>query len=312
MTATAGRSRAQAPAPAPPAAVFLVGAPRSGTTLLYKSLCLHPEAAWISNWVRRRPGLPQLAVLNRWAPRRPRTRREVWFAGGGNAYVYGERRSLSHRLFPMPVEGEPLFARCGLPGPGGDPAAPDLVALRAAATAIVRASGGRVFVNKRIAHNWRVPLLAAAFPEARFVEIVRDGRAVAYSLSRVDWWEDCDLGWTTGTPRQWRAAGGDPWELCARHWTAELDVLAGGLAGVAPERRLRLSYEDFVAAPVDTLGRVAAFVGLGPDAGWHRSLGELGFPDRRETWREKLDREVVARIEAVQQTHLEANGYVLG
>ncbi|MBV9253816.1 MAG: sulfotransferase, partial [Actinobacteria bacterium] len=35
--------------------LFLVGAPRSGTSLLYKALCLHPDAAYISNWVNRFP-----------------------------------------------------------------------------------------------------------------------------------------------------------------------------------------------------------------------------------------------------------------
>jgi hypothetical protein len=29
--------------------LFLVGVPRSGTTLLYKLLCLHPDVAYISN-----------------------------------------------------------------------------------------------------------------------------------------------------------------------------------------------------------------------------------------------------------------------
>lgn len=301
------------PSTAAPPAVFLVGAPRSGTSLLYKCLCLHREAAWISNWVRRWPGLPQLAALNRWADRRPKARLAVWFGGGDNAYVYGDWRPARDRLFPMPVEGEPLFARFGLPGPGGRQGmTPDLEGLAASAAAIVRAGGGRLFVSKRIAHNWRVPLLAAAFPEARFVEIVRDGRAVALSLSRVDWWEDCDLGWTAGTPRRWREQGGDRWELCARHWVAELDALAGGLAAVPRVPRLRVAYEDFVAAPLGTLAAVADFAGLDPDPGWRDRLGELKFPDRRESWREHLAPDVVARIEAVQRPHLEANGYVTG
>src|SRR6266511_4315156 len=58
------------------APLFIVGAPRSGTSLLYKLLCLHPRAAWISNWGRRAPGQPALAMLNRLAPRlRRRLRR---------------------------------------------------------------------------------------------------------------------------------------------------------------------------------------------------------------------------------------------
>ena len=298
-------------ASAPP--VFLVGAARSGTSLLYKSLCLHPDAAYISNWVRRFPGRPELAGLNRLPVRLSGMQRTVWFGGGGNAYVYGSPRRLVERIFPMPVEGEPVFTHCGIPEPTPDNAIPggeSLEALRTEIRRIARAGGGRVFVNKRIANNWRIPTLVAAFPSARFVEIVRDGRAVAYSLSRVDWWDDSDLPWLGGgTPKQWAAAGLDPWELCAYNWVAELDATAGGLRQVDPTRHLRLRYEDFVAAPVDTLERVADFAGLPSSTLWSSRLSGLRFPDRNESWRSKLDPVVVGRIEATQADKLREYGY---
>ncbi|HEY3240148.1 MAG TPA: sulfotransferase [Acidimicrobiia bacterium] len=293
--------------------VFLVGAARSGTSLLYKCLCLHPDTAWISNWVRRYPGRPGLAILNRAAGWFPRARQEVWFGGGGNAYVYGSPRSLLARVFPMPVEGEPVFARCAVPGPGAAAVVttPERAeAFRRAVSVMVRSGGGGVFVSKRIGHNWRIPYLRACFPEARFVEIVRDGRAVALSLSRVDWWEDNELAWREGTPRQWRQAGGDPWELCARNWVAELDAVAGGLDAVPATQRLRVTYERFVADPHGTLDEVARFAGLAPSPAWDRVLGDLRFPDRNESWRHQLDAGAVRTIETVQGDHLRAYGYV--
>jgi hypothetical protein len=294
---------------APP--VFLLGAARSGTSLLYKCLCLHPEAAWASNWVRRFPGAPVLGGLNRLPARFPAARTAVWFGGGGNAYVYGTPRRLAERVFPMPVEGEPFFNRHGIAPPGGKaPGGPST--LRAAVASVTRAAGGRVFVNKRIANNWRVPQLLDAFPSARFVELVRDGRAVAYSLSRVDWWEDSELVWLPGTPADWHRQGMDPWELCARNWVAEVDAIAGGLGGVAPGRRLRIAYEDFVAAPIDVLDRVAAFAGLLPSTEWRSRLGQLSFPDRNEAWRGRLEPAVARRIETFQHDHLVANGYAVG
>lgn len=291
MSGAAGNALEQAPP------VFLVGAARSGTSLLYKCLCLHPDTAWISNWVRRHPGQPALAALNRLSGRFPRARQEVWFGGGANAYVYGSPRSVLARAFPMPVEGEPLFA----PGRAEE--------LRWAVSVMVRAGGGRVFVSKRIGHNWRIPYLRRCFPEARFVEIVRDGRAVALSLSRVDWWDDSELAWREGTPRQWRQAGGDPWELCARNWVAELDAVAAGLDFVPSAQRLRVSYEDFVAEPRRTLDDVARFAGLAPTPAWTRALAGLRFPDRNDSWRQQLDAGVLRTIEAVQGSHLRAHGY---
>ena len=47
--------------------VFILGPARSGTTLLYKGLCLHPDVAFISNWSARFPRLPVVAgAESRW------------------------------------------------------------------------------------------------------------------------------------------------------------------------------------------------------------------------------------------------------
>jgi hypothetical protein len=142
------------------------------------------------------------------------------------------------------------------------------------------------------------------------VALVRDGRAVAYSLSRVDWWEGSTVWWHGGTPATWRAQGGDPWELCARNWVEDLHAMEGGLAQVPDERVLRLSYESFVADPLGTLERAARFVGLERSSAWMRAVSDLRFPNRNEAWREALDEETIRTITQVQKTDLERYGYV--
>jgi hypothetical protein len=294
--------------------VFLVGPARSGTSLLYKALCLHPDAGYVSNWVRAVPRLPELAVLNRIPRRLPALRRSVWFGSDSNAYVYGVKRSQLERLFPMPVEGEPLFRHCGLVQFDWErEAAPSTQrrALRRSFSSIRRSAGASVVINKRIANNRRIPQLLAAFPEARFVSIVRDGRAVAYSLSRVDWWEDDIVWWYGGTPRRWREEGGDPWEICARNWVEELAEIEHGLSDVPEAQKLEISYEGFVAAPVDVLADVAAFAGLDPSrGGWRSGLSQLSFPDRNEAWARRLEPDVIAQVEAIQRPALDRYGYV--
>lgn len=295
-----------------PAPVFLVGPARSGTTLVYKALCLHRDVAWLSNYVRRAAALPHAAALNRICGLAPQTRRTVWFSGGDNAYVYGARRPLAHRVFPMPVEGEPVYTRCGIAArPGGiaDGVAPDLVRLRRVFDTVRRTSGGRVLVNKRIANNLRIPLLCSAFPDARFVFLVRDGRAVAYSLSRVDWWADSMVWWYGDTPARWARDGGDPWELCARNWLEDHGAAEAGLVAVPRQQRFDVRYEDFVTAPIETLRAVADFAGLRADPAWEGELRALRFPDRNHTWRQRLDPAVIDRITAVQRPLLDRLGY---
>lgn len=292
--------------------LFLLGAARSGTTLLYKALCLHPEVAYISNWSRRAPALPLLALLNRVPPYVPDTRRAVWFGPeAANAYAYGRRRRLWERLFPAPVEGEPVYRYCGVgQDQRGSPDLDQVARLRRSFAALRRFGGGSLLVSKRIANNQRIAILAAAFPDARFVHLIRDGRAVAYSLSRVDWWQDDVVWWYGDTPRRWRQEGGDPWELCARHWVRELAAIGEGLAAVPPGQQLELRYEELVERPIASVKRVAAFAGLADDDGWVTELDRLRYPNRNEAWREKLPADVRARIEDLQIGELRRLGHV--
>ena len=292
--------------------IFIIGAARSGTSLLYKTLCLNRSVAYISNWVARYPATPQLAALNRLASRMPEARRRVWFSGGSNAYVYGSRRPSRDRMFPMPVEGEPVYLRCGidqLSDSGHDIDDDKIRRLRGAFSSIARYAGAPIFVNKRIANNRRIPLLRAAFPDARFVEIIRDGRAVALSLSRVDWWPESVVWWYGGSPQEWEAEGRDPWEICARNWVEELVEIERGKSAVEDSMVLTLRYESFVADPHGTLDEIASFIGVGKDSGWEREVAQLSFPPKAESWRETLAPEALELIASIQQEKLEALGY---
>jgi hypothetical protein len=234
----------------------------------------------------------------------------VWFGGGDAAYVYGRKRPLWQRAFPMPVEGEPVYRRAGVP----DAADSDLPAVSAALVKafgrVRRAGGGQVVVSKRIANNRRIPLLAAAFPTALFVDLVRDGRAVAASLARVDWWPDSRLWWFDNlTPRAATVAGADPWELRARAWVEEAAAARAGLATVHPEQVLSTTYERFVAEPSLVLDEIATFAGLTPSVAWRRRLAGVQFPDRNQAWRADVPAAAVATIERVQGQALAHHGY---
>lgn len=290
--------------------LFVVGAPRSGTSLAYRALSLHPQAAYISNWLARTPGWPVLSLLNRIPRALPGLRSKYWFGEESNAYRYGRRRPLLERLFPAPVEGGPVFNAFGIRD-GATKLEPDRAsALRRALAGPVRYGGGATLVSKRIANNRSLGLLAEVLPEARFVSMMRDGRAVAYSLSRVNWWEESDLWWFGGTPQQWKERGGDQWEACARTWVEEVRVIEAGLSGLDPKRVLRVSYEAMVAEPLAELGRIGRFGGLPESGAWTKSLGRLQYPNRNEGWRSNLDPVVVAQIERIQAEELRRYGYL--
>lgn len=297
------------------APIFLLGAARSGTSLLYKVMALHPQTTWLSNWVQRFPGNPQLTALNRLARVLPERRARVWFGPrGDNAYVYGSKRQLRDRVFPMPAEAESFYRRQGVPELAHHHATAehDVVdRLQRAFATISRWDGGRVVLTKRIANNRRVPVLSEAFPSAKFIEIIRDGRAVAASLSKVDWWEDSIVWWYGGTPADWRRDGGDPWELCARNWVEEVYALRRGLGAVDPAQVLSVRYEELVADPTARLREILSFCGLDLCCpAWRRSLAGVRFPNQNQTWQSGMPAAALAVVESVQRAELARYGYL--
>jgi len=293
------------------APAFVLGAPRSGTSLVYKLLCLHPDAAWLSNYVRRAPSAGWLGALNRLAPAFPERRRAVWFGpGGGDAYAYDRARSPAERLFPQPVEGEPVYALHGLSDDPGRAAPPGAASgLARSFEQVRRAAGGRVLVTKRIANNGRLGVLTEAFPGARYVRVTRDGRAVAASLAAVDWWSTSRVWWYGGTPEDWAAEGRQPLALCAEHWVREVGLLDREVAAHGVQV-LDVRYEDLVAEPVPVVGAVAAYAGLDPgDRRWQAEVASVRFPNRTDGWRRRLEAAAVELIEDVQGPTLVRLGY---
>lgn len=289
--------------------VFIVGAPRSGTSLLYRLLCLHPDAAWVSNWVNRAPHLTALASFNRFSSRAQRLRRKVWFERDQDDGGDGQR-SLVERLFPQPAEGEPLFGLYDIPAASDatDPTRRQ-TSLRRAVTDIIRFAGGRVFVSKRTAHNRRLPLLHAVFPDARVVAFTRDGRAAAESLSRADWWPESTVWWYGDTPLAWEEQGRDPWELCATHWVREVEALERGLAALPADQVLSVRYEELVADAAGTLARVGEFTGLPAGRHWRRACGQVRLPGDDDDWPVRLG-DAAERVEAIQADWLRKYGYL--
>lgn len=294
--------------------VVLLGAGRSGTTLLYKVLATHPEIGYFSNYQARFPGAPDTARLHRLLRGRPDLVRRAWFGDDGGAY-FGVRRRWHKALVPTPAEAEAVYHACGL---RVDTALEDrlsdesVAGLRRVFEAARRAGGAAVQLTKRTANNRRVAQLLQAFPEARFLHIVRDGRAVASSSLVVDWWPDHVLHWCGQTPRQMAAAGHDPLEVAARHWVESMQVLEQGLALLPSGSLLQLRYEELLERPADAAGRILNHVGVTRQAPQFWSILEsLGLSSKPEGWRKRWTPDQLARVEAIQGGTLQRWNYQL-
>jgi hypothetical protein len=151
--------------------VFVLGADHSGTTILYRMLAYHRALVWFSQFSLSLGEIPG------------RSRRPVW----------GRLDPLLRRFPHSWQKDESRLRRLVVPRPGEEGQiwnhllAPDADAtrVRSCLTAFSRRFDRRMLA-KRPAFHRHLDMLHEAFPGARFVHIVRDGRAVALSLRDKD------------------------------------------------------------------------------------------------------------------------------
>lgn len=289
---------------------ILLGAGRSGTTLLYKLLAAHPRVAYLSNYQARLPAWPRLAALHRLPTWLPTIKHTVWFEEDGNAYSSG-RRLWYRAMVPTPREAEPAYEYCGFRDRQFH-VANARQSLAHYLETVRRASGASVVLTKRTANNRRIPQLARSLPQVRYIHLVRDGRAVAYSLMRVHWWKDHPLFWSGKSPGQMEAEGADPLELAARNWVEEMSDIEADLPALDPQQVHEIRYEDLLRDPLGTLANLLGFLGLDekfPPA--FRTLVEtLNLKPREEAWMTRWTDAEKTRVLAIQEPALRRWGYL--
>ena len=120
-----------------------------------------------------------------------------------------------------------------------------------------------VLLEKNPKHVLRLPFLAALFPWAQFLHIVRDGRDVTASLmfrNRGESWGHLEVpGW-----RELLAEFPDKnWLRCAWQWRRAVETaLADSRAPALADRTQLVRYEDLLAEPLRVLSESFATCGL--------------------------------------------------
>ncbi len=152
-------------------------------------------------------------------------------------------------------------------------------------------------------HAQHLQALAALFPRARFVHIIRDGRDCAASFHR-----------------RWKRTP----ELTMHRWKRVVREARRQGAAVGHDRYLELTYEAFTSEPELWLRRVCAFLGLEFDAAvlqsaqpWTETASEgaagpTGFLANSGKWRHYFSAGRLARLERIGGSTLQALGYETG
>ena len=131
---------------------------------------------------------------------------------------------------------------------------------------LLRFQGRSRFVTK-ITGPPRIGYLTSVFPDAIFVHVVRDGRAVVNSLLNVDFWIEgggYDRPWwrnglQEGWETEWKSFGSSPISLAALQWRTIMEVTDWERRRISSNQYFEVRYEDFLADPHRTLELVAQF-----------------------------------------------------
>jgi hypothetical protein len=155
------------------------------------------------------------------------------------------------------------------------------------------------------------------FPTARFIHVVRDGRAVANSWLQMPWW----LGF--GGPERWQWGPLPPalaakWDdadrsfavLAALLWRMLVDAYDRARAAVPEDAWLEIRYEDVTAQPHDAFAAMLRFCGLEWCDEFERGLARHRLSTSRvDAFRRDLDPAELVRMTHAIAPALEAYGY---
>lgn len=277
--------------------VFVVGCPRSGTTLLQRMLNNHPHLA--------------VAYDTLFIPAAVRGQRE-------------KNPAVTPALLES-IRNFRRFHRFGLPegileslASGADDYA-ELVAriYDAYARSHAKPLGG----EKSPGYVRHMPMLQALFPWARFVHLVRDGRNVALSL--MDWGKQKQK--PKGPARKYRMWADSPAAVSALWWVHKANRGCKDAESLRPGTYVEIAYEALVAEPEAELRKLAAFLQLPySDDMVHFYVGKTvnkaglsaksawlpATPGIRD-WRKSMDRDDLEMFEALAGECLAAFGYPL-
>jgi len=242
--------------------------------------------------------------LNYLLAKRLHLKRQVWFEKGGNAH--GFKRNILKRFVPWPVEGESVYARAGIPLFESEGVKFDkqvVTRFRKRMLALAKQQHADGMLSKRVANNRRIPWLKAAFPEAKFIHLIRDGRDVAYSFSQVSWWhENTQVWWAGKTMRELvEQEGWDNLSVTARTWVEAVQAVEEGLKEV-PESQI-------LDNPLRTLSEIIDFMQVETSQAYMQEVKGLNLRPVDPKWDKKWDDHQYAQVLTQQQELLLNLGY---
>jgi hypothetical protein len=255
--------------------VFIIGAPGSGTTLLYDTLCTHRDFAYVT-----------LNMLRAGIHKHGR------FVGERRSALF-KTQNLFHRdqASNDPHEANAFWIRYF--GTYNYLTENDFTQEMAAyyrknVIAVQNLWKRPRFINKNLQHCVRVRILDRIFPDAKFLHIIRDGRAVAYSIMNKKGGANPTmflLSLKKILGDRYRPERSELFNY-GRAW-AELVKKSREASAFGSGRYYELRYEDLITRPHDEIKRIIDFCQMDWYGGFEKNVPKTSNMNTK--WRQNAD-----------------------
>ena len=298
--------------------IFMIGMPRSGTTILSEAISLHEDLGWFSNYLNLFAQFPWIAILDRIAD-----------SSTIGRYLRGKKNqgkgiaSFVRRLLPHTDEAYFIWRRCC-----GEKFLLDYLIGQTATDEEARSIAKYVQMTLRCQRKKRfftkltgpprIHYLNSIFSDAYFIHVIRDPRAVVSSLLEVPFWKEGDglvrpwwrNGLRNGDIEKWEESDRSPVALGAVQWKRVVEMAWEEKNFISPRKYLEIRYEGFVGNPHGILREVFERLGLKDSLFSHRYLSLIGRPHNMNyKYRQYLHADEISLIERITYQTARRAGY---
>jgi len=235
--------------------IFVVGTGRSGLSPLLDLVAYHPEFAWPSNYHNKIKNPKTAAYFSRFV--------ELPLISGQIKYI---------RFMPAHAETYELWDRCyyGFRRPfrdlRKDDVTPHIINKFTQTMKDILEGHGKKRIIVEYSGWSRITFLKEIFPTAKFIHIIRDGRAVANSLTNVGFWH----GWEGTSKWRWGDPGDELLEklekygnsfiaLAAVQWKMLVSNIQTTGCQLPSDDFMLIKYEDMVEDPLEVAAKCVKF-----------------------------------------------------
>jgi len=287
--------------------IILIGMGRSGTTIVFEALARHPKVGFFSNYTDKFFKLPQISIVHR-------------FLKFGEK-PQGQRTSLFNKFLPKTSEAYYTWSRlCGDKFRFSfmkniKPTSYEIDKVKSYVSKILYWEGKERFIMK-ITGPPRLEFLHGIFPDAYFVDIIRDPRAVVASLLNVSFWKQRGLTkpfWENTLDEEtmdlWKNKYDSTPESLAALENLEVYKQTNKELKATKANYLRIKYEDFVANPIEQTKIICNFSNLD----WSEKIGNYInskiYKNMNYKYKERLTKEQIRIIEEISAPIINEIGY---